>query len=109
MGCDPEVCASLAAISHVATRSQRGCLNLDRLTPPFVPFHSVRRMRNAFSYVVKINIPISSFDDQLVFQVSSPPVLLSIQGKRKNRVWQRTPRQGMMKKRLSIHSNASVF
>ena len=33
------------------------------------------------------------------------PVLLSVQGKRKNRVWQRTHRQGMMKKRLSIHSN----
>jgi len=30
-------------------------------------------MRNAFSYFVKINIPISSLDDQLFFQVSSPP------------------------------------
>src|SRR5262245_7951761 len=72
MGCDPEVWPSLAAISHVATRSQRGCLNLDWLTPPFIPFRSVRRMRNAFSYFVKINIPISSLDDQLFFQVFSP-------------------------------------
>src|SRR5262249_137556 len=33
------------------------------------------------------------------------PVLLSIQGKRKNHVWQRTPSPRNDEKRLSIHSN----
>jgi hypothetical protein len=68
MGCDPEVWPPLAAISQVATSWQGGRLNLDWLTAPFVPLRSVRRIRDTFSYFVKINIPISGFDDQLSFQ-----------------------------------------
>jgi hypothetical protein len=82
-GCDPEVWPPLAAISHLATCWQGGRLNPNWLTPPFVPLRSVRRIRDAFSYFIKINIPISSFDDQLFFQVV---VLLSIYWQRKNRV-----------------------
>src|SRR5262249_11051935 len=101
MGCDPEVWPSRSDISRrhpFATRvSQFGLAD-----PPFVPFRSVRRLRNAFSYVVKINIPISSFDDQLFFQVSSPPEH-SRETEKPRLAAHATPRND--EKRLSIHSN----
>src|SRR5215471_3722580 len=103
MRCDPEVWRSLAAISHVATRSQRGCLNLDWLTPPFVPFRSVD---GCVMHFLTSSKSTSRYRVSTINFSFKCPVLLGIQGKRKNRVWQRTHRQGTKKKRLSIHSNA---
>src|SRR5262245_34994849 len=71
MGGDLEVWPLLATTSHVASRRQRGRLNLNWLTPPFVPLRSVQRICDALSYFVKINIPISGFDDQFLFQKGS--------------------------------------
>ena len=81
MGGDPEVWPPLAAISQAAMGRQGGRLNQDWLTPPFVPLCSVRRIRDAFSYFVKINIPISGFDDQLFVQVVQSSRVFNGKGK----------------------------
>jgi hypothetical protein len=73
MGCDPEMWPPLAATSHLATRWQGGRLNLDWLPPPLVPLRSVRWIRDAFSYFVKINIPIRVSMINFSFKWSSPP------------------------------------